>query len=328
MIEAIYVVLTNAAPGRDADFNDWYSNVHARDTMRMRGGLAQQRFRLADEQVQAFSEPFPAQYLALYDVYDAAWFAQEHRDRARTPYMVIEDSLDMTRLDDFAYYPIAFRDNAPRESARCGVVLEQMQVGDGQEAAFREWYADVYLPRRVKQAGIVSGALLAFEEYGQMMPFDPGHDHVAIWRVESEAARAHWRGDDALASCPFLDRRENASELLGRGLGADHQGSGDLSRCRIAGEGRSGAGADQGTGFGSRERQPADQIIKKPLPLGEGLGWGLSSKSNVALAGQTPPPAPPLKGRGVGSPKARRHSPGSPPPRAGPKTRSPPATVR
>lgn len=205
MIEAIYVVLTNAAPGRDADFNDWYSNVHARDTMRMRGGLAQQRFRLADEQVQAFSEPFPAQYLALYDVYDAAWFAQEHRDRARTPYMVIEDSLDMTRLDDFAYYPIAFRDNAPRESARCGVVLEQMQVGDGQEAAFREWYADVYLPRRVKQAGIVSGALLAFEEYGQMMPFDPGHDHVAIWRVESEAARAHWRGDDALASCPFLD---------------------------------------------------------------------------------------------------------------------------
>ena len=45
MIQALYVVLTNAAPGRDADFNDWYSNVHARDTMRMRGALAQQRFR-------------------------------------------------------------------------------------------------------------------------------------------------------------------------------------------------------------------------------------------------------------------------------------------
>jgi len=205
MIEAIYVVLTNAAPGRDGDFNDWYSNIHARDTMRMRGGLAQQRFRLAEQQVQTFAQAFPAQYLALYDVYDAAWFAQEHRDRARTPQMVIEDSIDMGRLDDFAYYPLAFRDNAPRAAAQCGVVLEQMQVLAGQEAAFREWYADEYLPRRARQEGIVSGALLAYEEYGQMMPFAPGHDHVAIWRVADAAARENWRGDDALAACPFLD---------------------------------------------------------------------------------------------------------------------------
>ena len=27
-----------------------------------------------------------------------------------------------------------------------------------------------------------------------MMPFAPGHDHVAVWRVEDDAARAHWRG--------------------------------------------------------------------------------------------------------------------------------------
>lgn len=205
MIEAIYVVLTNAAPGRDDDFNDWYSNIHARDTMRMRGGLAQQRFRLAEEQVQTFAQAFPAQYLALYEVYDAAWFAQEHRDRARTPQMVIEDSIDMGRLDDFAYYPVAFRDNAPRTAAQCGVVLEQMQAREGQETPFRQWYADQYLPARAKQAGIVSGALLAYEEYGQMLPFAPAHDHVAIWRVEDAAARAHWHGDDALAACPFLE---------------------------------------------------------------------------------------------------------------------------
>lgn len=205
MIEAIYVVLTNAAPGRDADFNDWYSNVHARDTMRMRGALAQQRFALSGEQVQDFAQPFPAQYLALYEVYDAVWFAQEHRDRARTPYMVIEDSIDMTRLDDFAYYPLAFLDRRPRAGAQCGVVLEQMQVRAGKGEAFREWYASEYLPRRFAKAGIVSGALLAYEDYGQMMPFAPGHDHVAIWRVENEAARANWRGDDALAACPYLD---------------------------------------------------------------------------------------------------------------------------
>ena len=220
MIEAIYVVLTNAAPGRDADFNDWYSNVHARDTMRMRGALAQQRFRLAAEQVQDFAVPFPAQYLALYEVYDAAWFAQEHRDRARTPYMVIEDSLDMSRLDDFAYYPLAFRDKRPRAFPGCGVVLEQLQARAGQGAALRDWYAEEYLPRRFRQPGIVSGALLAYEEHGQMMPFAPGHDHVAVWRLEDDAARAHWR-DGALAACPYAETLVSCWDVASRRIVKD-----------------------------------------------------------------------------------------------------------
>ncbi len=46
----------------------------------------------------------------------------------------------------------------------------------------------------------------------------------------------------------------------------------------------------------------AANILKKegfesPSPSGEGLGWGLSA--DTALAGQAPPPAPPLKGRGA-----------------------------
>ena len=36
--------------------------------------------------------------------------------------------------------------------------------------------------------------------------------------------------------------------------------------------------------------------VRKPLPSGEGLGWGLSF--DAAPAGEPPPPAPPLKGRG------------------------------
>ncbi|WP_417621242.1 hypothetical protein [Parasphingorhabdus sp.] len=205
MIEAMLVVLTNAVEGRDADFNDWYSNIHARDTMRMRGGLAQQRFRYSEDQVQDFAEPFPAQYLALYDVYDAAWFSQEHRDRARTPYMIVEDSLDLSRLDDFFYFPLHYRDKKPRAFADCGVVFEQMQTKPGEAAAFREWYGDHYMANRFRQDGIVSGALLGFEDYGQMMPFPPGHDHVAIWRLEDESARDNWRGSSPLADCPYIE---------------------------------------------------------------------------------------------------------------------------
>ena len=42
-----------------------------------------------------------------------------------------------------------------------------------------------------------------------------------------------------------------------------------------------------------------------PSPSGEGLGWGLSSGRSVT--GETPPPAPPLKGRG--EPRAGHPSP-------------------
>jgi hypothetical protein len=206
MIEAQLVVLTNAVEGRDADFNDWYTNIHARDTMRMRGALAQQRFSFSDEQVQDFDGQFPAQYLALYDVYDARWFTQEHIDRARTPYMIIEDSLDMSRLDDFFYFPLAFRDKKPRAFADCGVILEQMQAKPGKEAAFREWFADAYMPARFRQEGVVTASFLGFEDYGQMMPFAPAHDHVAIWRLDNAAARSHWRETNPLADCPHLER--------------------------------------------------------------------------------------------------------------------------
>ncbi len=44
---------------------------------------------------------------------------------------------------------------------------------------------------------------------------------------------------------------------------------------------------------------PEQAETLSPSPSGEGLGWGLSA--NDALTGQTPPPSPPLKGRGAGS---------------------------
>ena len=205
MIESLLVVLTNAVEGRDDDFNDWYSNVHARDAMRMRGSIAQQRFRFSDEQVQDFPEEFIAQYLALYEVFDAKLFSQEHIDRVKTPYMVIEDSLDMSRLHDFYYYPLHFRDKAPRNSPACSVVLEQFQIISGREESFRQWYSDSYLPQRFKLDGVSAVSLLTFDEYGQMMPFPPAHNHIAIWRLDDDRARAFWRDSDLLDQCADIE---------------------------------------------------------------------------------------------------------------------------
>ena len=205
MIEAILVVLTNAVEGRDDDFNDWYTNIHTRDAMRFRGSIAQQRFQLADEQVQKFEGGrYYSKFLALYEVFDSARFVQEHLDSALTTRMVVEDSIDMSRLDDFHYYPLQSRDKAPRTFQTGSVVMEQIKAKPGHEAEFRDWYNDRYLPERFRQDGIITGSFLAFDPHAQLVNFLPEHDYVGIWRLSDESARGLWRSD-TLAQCPFIE---------------------------------------------------------------------------------------------------------------------------
>jgi len=210
MIEAILVVLTNPVARRDDDFNDWYTNIHTRDALRFRGSIAQQRFAYAPGQVQDYPGGFVAKYLALYEVYDAQRFCQEHVDNVMTTRMVVEDSIDISRLDDFHYYPLQFRDKAPRSFQTGSVVLEQIKAKPGQEAALRRWYNDTYLRARFAQDGIITGSFLAYDPHGQLVDFAPVHDHVGIWRLSDDAARGYWRGSGGLRDCPYIETAELA----------------------------------------------------------------------------------------------------------------------
>lgn len=210
MIEAVLVVLTNPVAGRDDDFNDWYTNIHVRDAMRFRGSIATQRFSLSPEQVQDYPNGFGSKYLALYEVYDAARFSQEHVDNALTTRMVVENSIDISRLDDFHYYPLQFRDKSPRTASSCSVVMEQIAAKPGQENAFRDWYNDVYLPDRLRLSGVSSGAFMQFLTHGQLVDFLPEHDHVGIYRLSDDAERNAWRASRALTDCPYIDRSKLA----------------------------------------------------------------------------------------------------------------------
>src|SRR3546814_9362138 len=118
MIEAILVVLTKAVPGRDDDLNDWYTNIHIRDALRFRGSITAQRFKRSENQVQTLTPDFDWQYLALYDVFDAQRFSQEHWDNALTSRMMVTDAIDDNVLEDYHYYPLQFRDNEDRKSTR------------------------------------------------------------------------------------------------------------------------------------------------------------------------------------------------------------------
>jgi len=206
VIEAILVVLTNPIAGRDDDFNDWYTNIHTRDAMRFRGSIAQQRFSYAKDQVQDYPNGFVAKYLALYEVYDAHRFCQEHVDNALTTRMVVEDSIDISRLDDFHYYPLQYRDRAPRTFSTGSVVLEQIAAKPGQEQALRDWYNDAYLPQTIRDPRIISGGFLAYDPHGQLVEFSPEHDHVGIYRLSDDSARDLWRKSTMLRECPYTDQ--------------------------------------------------------------------------------------------------------------------------
>src|SRR5665213_806539 len=68
----IYVTLTNATEGRDAEFNDWYSNHHMRETIeRIPGFLSGRRYELNDVQrpwPDGRQIAFPYRYLGIYEI--------------------------------------------------------------------------------------------------------------------------------------------------------------------------------------------------------------------------------------------------------------------
>ena len=206
MIEAVLVVLTNAVAGREADFDDWYTNIHMRDALRFRGSIAAQRFKWAKTQVQDYAAGYGWDYMALYEVFDPARFSREHMENALTPRMMVSDAIRMDGLNDYHYYPLQFRDNDPGKRHDGGVVMEQIAVGEGDEAAFVAWYNDTYFPAACARLGVRKGAFMRFEPHGQLVDALPKHNYVATYHIAGDAAVDAWRDDTALHECALIDQ--------------------------------------------------------------------------------------------------------------------------
>ncbi len=63
MAKHMLVVLTNAAEGKDEEFNRWYNDVHLGDVLAVDGFVGAQRFAL-----DALGGDPPHRYLALYEI--------------------------------------------------------------------------------------------------------------------------------------------------------------------------------------------------------------------------------------------------------------------
>ena len=60
----LVLVLSEAVPGREAAFDDWYVNTHLEEVLASAGWASAQRFELRDQQ----GRPCPLGHLALYEV--------------------------------------------------------------------------------------------------------------------------------------------------------------------------------------------------------------------------------------------------------------------
>jgi hypothetical protein len=93
MARYLFVAHTNPVPGREDEFNAWYSGPHLDDMRRLPGVVSARRFERASVQVQ--DAPASFGYLALYEVEtdDPQAFVKELLARAGTPALFTSSSL-------------------------------------------------------------------------------------------------------------------------------------------------------------------------------------------------------------------------------------------
>lgn len=106
MARYVFVVLTNAVEGRDEQFNDWYTNEHLGDVLRLPGFVGAQRFKFAPWK-EGVTHP-SHRYLALYDVEtdDLEETMNGLVEVAQTEKMPFSDAISQTDLIGWYYEPI------------------------------------------------------------------------------------------------------------------------------------------------------------------------------------------------------------------------------
>ncbi len=94
MSENILVVLTNPVPGKEDEFNEWYSNIHIQEICQLPGFKSAQRFKLGDAQL---GPDGAHRYLAIYEIEGDPAAALEALKAAR-PDLNMTDALDRASI--------------------------------------------------------------------------------------------------------------------------------------------------------------------------------------------------------------------------------------
>jgi hypothetical protein len=161
--ESILLVFQNPVAGRMEAYDDWYTNVHIRDAMRLDGAIATQRFIASgDQPVIGATRGAPAHWAhTIYEWESAAKSVEGHRARATTPQMEISRDGDFRNLRDYFYRPAFLSHGWSREAGfRRGTdVLTCMIVPPAERADFARWFRGAHARAILALDGIASVGL-------------------------------------------------------------------------------------------------------------------------------------------------------------------------
>jgi hypothetical protein len=101
----LFVVLTDPVSGQDDAFNDWYTNEHLSDVLKLDDYVSAQRFRYVEQ--SADDVPY-RRYLAIYETEtdDVPATQRRLREAVDTPAMPFSPAIDRSRSIGWYYEPI------------------------------------------------------------------------------------------------------------------------------------------------------------------------------------------------------------------------------
>ncbi|HET8612473.1 MAG TPA: hypothetical protein VFL92_06870 [Sphingomonas sp.] len=215
-LESILVVFQNPREGRRDSYDDWYTNIHIRDAMRLDGAIATQRFITADEQPVIGGAKVDPGYFAhtIYEWESAAKSVAGHSARAGTPLMEITADCSFTALRDFFFRPVFLSHGWTREAGfRRGesVMTALILPRAGDEQRFMRWFEAAHAPAVLGLAGFGSVGLFSLHEE-QSLPEPLGFPLVAVYGViDRTAAVRSW--SDQSGSGSHADLASQAREV-------------------------------------------------------------------------------------------------------------------
>lgn len=104
MKECVLVVQTNPVAGREDEYNDWYTNRHLADVLKVPGFKSARRFKLAQDDPGA-----KWKYLAIYEfeTNDPVQALADLNSFAGTPEMALSEAMDLSDFSMAAWMAIS-----------------------------------------------------------------------------------------------------------------------------------------------------------------------------------------------------------------------------
>lgn len=100
------IALTNPVAGREAEFDQWYDEVHLADVLKLPGVTGAQRFRLSDTQYRTGPHPWTSMAVYEIEIDDISETFEALKAASGTDRMPLSDALQDERMV-WIYEPVA-----------------------------------------------------------------------------------------------------------------------------------------------------------------------------------------------------------------------------